>query len=189
VIAIAVANTGNAHLKPAGDLQVRDRTGVVVSRAPISMDTVYAHTDTKVEVTLAKQLLPGAYTVSLTLKYPTYGTSATADNVALAVTKTAAAAGTVGRSANLPQVDQSAPVAGQPKTLIVGLAVTALAAVAFTAWRWRRRKTRSAFVHGTPSAADQHPTSTPAGQILPPAPSHRRGHRRASPPAGRHRLA
>ena len=130
VIDIGVANTGNAHLKPAGELQVRDRNNVVVSQAPISMDSLYAHTDTKVQITLAKRLLPGPYTVSLTLKDPTYGTTATADKLPLTVAKTIAATGTVGRSANLPQVVQSATAAGRNPLLLGVGAVLLLAAFA-----------------------------------------------------------
>lgn len=66
-IAIAVKNTGNVRLKPSGDFVLRDASGAEVSRYPIAMDTVYAGTETFVEVPFAGRLNPGEYMAALAL--------------------------------------------------------------------------------------------------------------------------
>jgi hypothetical protein len=67
LIAVAVRNTGNIHLRPSGDFVIRDTAGNEISRYPIVMDTVYAGTTTFVEVPFSGRINPGDYTVSLAL--------------------------------------------------------------------------------------------------------------------------
>ena len=59
-----------------------------VTRYAISMDTVYAHTDTTAEVTLSKVLNPGDYTAELKLLDPS-GLSATSNRLPLSVAESA----------------------------------------------------------------------------------------------------
>ena len=68
VVAVALENTGNVRLKPVAEFVLLDATGAEVSRASVPMDTFYAHTGTLVEVPLAALLLPGTYSVRLTLE-------------------------------------------------------------------------------------------------------------------------
>jgi hypothetical protein len=66
-IAIAVKNTGNVRLKPSGEFVLSDASGAEVSRYPVVMDSVYAGTNTFVEVPFAGRLNPGEYTAALAL--------------------------------------------------------------------------------------------------------------------------
>lgn len=67
VIAVDVSNTGTMRLTPGAKIVLHDDTGKIVSRATVPMDSFYAGTDTKVEITLASALQPGSYSVDLTL--------------------------------------------------------------------------------------------------------------------------
>jgi hypothetical protein len=67
LIAVAVKNTGNIHLKPSGEFVLRDANAAEVSRYPIVMDTVYAGTATFIEVPFGGRLNPGDYTIALAL--------------------------------------------------------------------------------------------------------------------------
>ena len=67
VVAVDVTNTGNSRLTPAAKIAVKDSTGVAVSSTTVPMDSFYAGTATKVEITLATTLAPGEYTVDLAL--------------------------------------------------------------------------------------------------------------------------
>lgn len=67
VVAVDVSNTGFMRLTPSADLVLHDPTGAVVSRATVPMDSFYAQSATKVEITLETALLPGNYTLDLAL--------------------------------------------------------------------------------------------------------------------------
>jgi hypothetical protein len=67
VVSVAVANTGNVRLKPLVEFVLLDAAANRISQASIQMDTFYAHTSTFVEISLAALLLPGTYSVRLTL--------------------------------------------------------------------------------------------------------------------------
>lgn len=88
VVGVELTNTGNANLKPAGDMTIRDAAGKIVSEAPITMGSVYAHNATRVETTLASILKPGDYTLDITLTDAE--TTATSTGTALPFTVTAA---------------------------------------------------------------------------------------------------
>ena len=91
-IAVAVQNTGNVRLAPSGDLTLFDASGAEVSRATIPMDTFYAQSATLVEVPLAALLLPGRYTIRLTLDDAVQGVTATEPAIVLIVDAPEAAA-------------------------------------------------------------------------------------------------
>jgi hypothetical protein len=93
VVAIAVENTGNVRLKPIGEFTLLDSAGAQVSQASVPMDTFYAHTRTLLEVPLAALLLPGTYTVRLTLDDAAQG--ARADKAAIALVIEAPSEGAV----------------------------------------------------------------------------------------------
>ena len=69
IVSIAVENTGNVRLKPIVAFILSDAKGVEVNRSSVTMDSLYAHTATFVELPLAT-LSPGAYSVRLTLDDP-----------------------------------------------------------------------------------------------------------------------
>jgi hypothetical protein len=66
-VSFAVANPGNLHLKPAGELTLRDSARTEIVRMSATMDSVYAGTDTRLEVPLAQPLGPGVYCAELRL--------------------------------------------------------------------------------------------------------------------------
>lgn len=109
VINVALANTGNTNLKPAGELIISDADGAVVSEAPITMNTLYAHTDTHVSTTLAGALEPGDYTLSVTLTDARTGTTVTGTKMPFTVTTPPAAESTAGTQVSeLPRIVQDA---------------------------------------------------------------------------------
>jgi hypothetical protein len=83
-LAVAVHNLGNVRLTPTGEFVLWDSAGSVVTRFPIVMDTVYAHTDTFAEVPLSERLKPGDYTAELHLTDAS-GLSATSSNMLLTI--------------------------------------------------------------------------------------------------------
>lgn len=66
-LTVGVANLGNVRLKPTGEFVLWDSAGSEVTRYPVAMDTVYAHTDTVAAIPFAQRLNPGDYTAKLTL--------------------------------------------------------------------------------------------------------------------------
>jgi hypothetical protein len=84
-VAVEVRNPGNVHLKPKGTISLRDAAGTIVSQAPVAMDSVYAGTDTLVEVPLAELLGPGDYSVDLELEDDATGARASGAGLPLQV--------------------------------------------------------------------------------------------------------
>jgi hypothetical protein len=89
VVAIEASNTGNRRLTPKAKLVLHDDSGAVVSRASVPMGSFYAHTTTRVEVTLATALDPGKYTVDLDLDDKARDGHASARSIPLTVVKPA----------------------------------------------------------------------------------------------------
>ncbi|GEM_PF-2411585 len=112
-IAIAVKNTGNVRLKPAGEFILRDASGIEVSRYPIMMDSVYAGTETFVEVPFTGRLNPGAYTAALALADSTQGVSAAAHPSSLTVpqVESEGAIQPIGTAPQPAAISQAAPAA------------------------------------------------------------------------------
>jgi hypothetical protein len=94
-VLVGIDNTGNVRLKPAGDVVIRDGAGTEIDRSPITMDSVYAGTQTSIEVILLQPLQPGDYTVSVTLKDDAHDLSVEATALPF-TTATADATGTPG---------------------------------------------------------------------------------------------
>lgn len=148
VIDVALANTGNTNLKPAGELTISDADGAVVSEAPITMNTFYAHTDSHVSTTLAGALTPGDYTLSVTLTDAATGTTVTGTDLPFTVTTPPAAESTTGTQASeLPRILQDA----QSGIIPYLLAVVALLILVILVMMIRRRRQTSA------SASSQAP--------------------------------
>ena len=85
VVTVGVDNSGNVRLKPLVGYVLLDATGIQVSHGSVQMDTFYARTSTFIEVPLAAQLLPGAYTVRLTIEDSPQVMQAVATDVPLVV--------------------------------------------------------------------------------------------------------
>jgi hypothetical protein len=105
IISVAVANTGNVRLKPLVDLTVFDAAGLQVSHASLQMDTFYAHTDTSVEVPMTSALLPGVYTVAVTLDDAVQGAHA-GQSIPLVITAPAVPSPGASGAAGLTVVSQ-----------------------------------------------------------------------------------
>jgi hypothetical protein len=129
IVSIAVANPGNVRLKPAVAFTLIDASGATVSQTRLQMDTFYARTSTWVEVPLAALLLPGAYTIRLSLDDSDEAAAAEAEAIPLMVAADAASATAEAGTPDLAAVDQGA-MAG-PKDPPLGLvALVGLVAVA-----------------------------------------------------------
>jgi WxL interacting protein linking bacterial and host surfaces len=106
VIAVAVENTGNVRLKPIVTFMLADTAGTDVSKASIRMDTFYAHTDSFVEVQLARLLMPGRYTVRLALDDADQDVRTDAASIEIVVEAPTETAAREGASAGLTDVIQ-----------------------------------------------------------------------------------
>lgn len=144
IVSIAVDNTGNVRLKPVVGFTLFDASGAQVSQASLQMDTFYAHTDTFVEVPLAALLLPGTYTVRLTLVDSAQGARADKEAITFVVDAPAERAGPAGAVPALTAVNQ-APGDGRISLPVGAIEVAAavtlsgvLAGVLFLARRRRR---------------------------------------------------
>jgi hypothetical protein len=134
VVSVAVANPGNVRLKPAVEFGLFDATGARVSQATFQMDTFYAWTATFIEVPLAARLLPGAYTVRLSLHDDATGARAGADAIPLIVEAATSADAAVGTGAQLTPVDRGSAAGGGDLVLgWIALATGALLVLALGA--------------------------------------------------------
>lgn len=108
IVSVAVQNTGNVRLKPLVTFTLLDAAGVQVSQASARMDTFYAHTDTFVEIPLAALLLPGTYTVRLSLADASQGVSTDKGAIALVVEAPPETSTGPGGVPSLTEVNQAA---------------------------------------------------------------------------------
>ena len=129
-IAVAVQNTGNVRLTLLGDLTLFDASGAEVSRAMIPMDTFYAESVTLVEVPLAALLLPGRYTIRLTLDDAVQGVTATEPAIVLIVDAPEAAAAGEGLVPGLTEVTQGS---GDTPFALIALVAVLLAGIIIVA--------------------------------------------------------
>ena len=147
IVSIAVENTGNVRLKPVVTFTLLDSAGALVSHASVQMDTFYAHTDTFVEIPLAALLLPGTYSVRLTLDDATQSVQADRAAIALVVVAPPAPSAVQGGTPALTEVSQTP--AGQPSpawgpVLVAGLALGGLGGIGLlTLALGRRRRPRT----------------------------------------------
>jgi hypothetical protein len=142
-VSFAVANPGNVHLKPTGDLIVRDSARTEIFRSGVAMDSVYAGTDTRLEAPLAQPLGLGAYCAELRL---TDAVTKAADHTSCLPFTVTAAAETVGgagsSAAPFAQVAIAA-AADQPVILLVITAAIVLALAGLLLFVARRRRQAS----------------------------------------------
>jgi hypothetical protein len=64
---VDIRNSGNLRVRPSGKIFLY-KNGEEIAQYPISLDSVYAGTETAIEVMLVKALSPGEYTVSVVLQ-------------------------------------------------------------------------------------------------------------------------
>ena len=74
-----IQNTGNIHIKPVGNIELRDIFGGLVTTLPVNADksNVLPSSIRRFETTYANKWLFGRYTANLTLSYGTHGQAIT----------------------------------------------------------------------------------------------------------------
>jgi hypothetical protein len=145
VVSVGLSNAGNQHLKPAGTMTIKDATAAVVSEAPVTMGSVYGGMDTSVAVTLDGLLLPGEYTVTLSLTDAATGVSASITDVPFTVVEAVVEAPSL--IAQLPGIFQDAiekPGLNTVILILVILVILAAVVAVILALRRLRKKTRIA---------------------------------------------
>ena len=161
IVGATIDNSGNRNLRPAGNIVVKDSTGTVVSDAPVTMGSLYAHNITSVQATLGGQLNPGKYTVTITLKDAGSGASAELTDAAFTVEKPLANTG-AGPIASLPQIFQDG--AGGVSAWFwaaVALLVLLLAAGVFFGRRWLlKRRAAAKALAGASTESDSSTEAT-----------------------------
>jgi hypothetical protein len=145
VLTFAIDNPGNVHLRPSGDFGLFDASGRQLSAGPVTMDSVYAGTDTLLEAPLAQMLPEGDYCAELRLVDDETGAAAQIECTAFTVgppppmTPDASSAASLPAPLSLPSTDalrQAVPFIG------VGLIGLLLLVVAFVMLARRRRSAR-----------------------------------------------
>jgi hypothetical protein len=146
-IAVALKNSGNVLLKPAGEFVLRNAEGAEVSRYPVTMDSVYAGSETFVEVPFGGRLNPGDYTIALTLADDSQHARFASPPVSLAVPKPEEEGPIqpIGVAPQVAQINQAptAPAAAGPSLSIVLAGVALTLGVALLGLYFYRRTRRA----------------------------------------------
>ncbi|TVR68572.1 MAG: hypothetical protein EA415_16195 [Sphaerobacteraceae bacterium] len=85
VVALTLANSGNVHLRPEGSFAIRSLSGTTLADTAIGLDTVYARTSTRIEITFTEELPAGEYLIAIDLRDDITGASAAADDLSVIV--------------------------------------------------------------------------------------------------------
>lgn len=85
VVDVRVLNSGNVHLRPEGTFALRSIGGDSLAETEIGLDTVYAGTSTRIEVTFTNELPSGEYLISLNLRDNITGATVEEDNLSVIV--------------------------------------------------------------------------------------------------------
>lgn len=134
VVMFEVANTGNVHLRPAGDFVLR-RVSTEIAAAPVSMDSVYAGTSTLLEAPIVELLSSGDYCAELRLTDASTGASATTECLAFEVP------GPVDAGGPIPEISGvlGGAIRDSPLVVVALLLAAAVAGLFLVIWRRRRR--------------------------------------------------
>lgn len=73
VVGVAIDNTGDLLLRPAGSFTITTEAGTLIDQRQVTMDSVYAHTSTWLEVVLDGPLAPGRYFANVDVTDPDRG--------------------------------------------------------------------------------------------------------------------
>lgn len=148
VVSFEVANTGNVHLKPAGEFVLRDAAGEEIAASEPAMDSVYAGSTAALEIPLASRLRAGDYCAELSLADEESGAADATDCLPFAVEPPPADADGSGDGSQTIPVLQPAidAAAGNPllaaAVAVGGLGLIAAIIAAMMLWRRRRRERR-----------------------------------------------
>lgn len=130
VVSVAIANTGNVRLQPTVQFALFDQAGGQISQTSSKMGTVYARTDTFLEVPLAVLLPAGQYVVRVTLADPKQDLSVTSGALPFGVVAETPISQGGGGSAGLTAVT---PDGGQDGSLAPGIVLFAAVLLALAA--------------------------------------------------------
>jgi hypothetical protein len=144
VVAVAIENSGNVRLKPVATFTLRDAAGAQVSQAIVPMDSFYARTATSIEVPLSELLLPGTYTVRLSLDDARQGARADGGGSFIVEAPLAGSAGGGDAGAGLVPVIQTGQEGSAPFAaglgIIVGAGLALVAVIGLVSLVLRRRR-------------------------------------------------
>lgn len=73
VVAVAIDNVGDLLLRPAGSFTISTDAGATIDSRQVTMDSVYAHNSTWLEVVLDRSLAPGHYFANVDVTDPDRG--------------------------------------------------------------------------------------------------------------------
>jgi hypothetical protein len=146
VVSFEVHNSGNVHLRPAGDFVLRDGGGTEIAASSVTMDTVYAGTSTLLEAPALELLGPGEYCAELTLTDQETGATDATD--CLPFTVVAPADGDGLPFGGLPGVSQVVDAIGGSVPLLPVLILLLLAGLGALLLVFGRRRRRTTVVDG-----------------------------------------
>jgi hypothetical protein len=146
VLSFEVENSGNVHLRPAGEFVLRDAGGTEIAASSVAMDTVYAGTSTLLEASAAELLEPGEYCAELTLTDAETG--ATDATGCLPFTILAPAGDDGSPLGGLPDVSQVVDAIGGPVPGLALLILLLVAGIAAALLVFGRRRRRAAVADG-----------------------------------------
>lgn len=138
VVSVEVANAGNTHLRPTGNMTIDRASGEPVNQARVAMDSVYAGTRTNLEKPLDRLLKPGRYVATVTLRDASK--AAAADSGRLEFTVPPRAASGPRSLAENAQRRPRRPLWANPVTLIIAAVVLVVISSLATVLVIRSRK-------------------------------------------------
>jgi hypothetical protein len=144
-VSFAVANPGNVHLRPAGEFILRDSDWTELVRRGVTMDSVYADTDTRLETPLSEPLSPGVYCAELRLTDEATEAGDHTSCLPFTVAAATQAGGLVDTGPSAVPLVQLAPNATpyQPALLLVAVAILLVLAVLLLLLLRTRRRSRT----------------------------------------------
>jgi hypothetical protein len=142
VLSFEVENSGNAHLRPAGEFVLRDAGGTEIAASSVAMDTVYAGTSTLLEASAAELLDPGEYCAELTLTDAETGATDATGCLPFSILAPA------GDEGSLPGVAQVVDAIGGPVPGLALLILLLVAGIAAALLVFGRRRRRAAVADG-----------------------------------------
>lgn len=165
VISFEVHNSGNVHLRPAGDFTLRNGEGDEIAASAVAMDTVYAGTSTLLEAPGIELLGPGEYCAELALTDEETGATDETDCLPFVIVAPAADDGSLG---GLPTrvVDAIGSSAIFPVLILILLLIFG-AGAAFVVLRRRRRRTAVASGPAGSPTGDSAEGDKSVGAMLP----------------------
>lgn len=179
VVAVALRNPGNVRLRPTGTVAVSDEAGREVARKPVTMDSFYAGTDTRLEVPLDERLAVGRYTIAVSLRDPDHEVDVSVP--ALTVSVTPEAEPLRGPSAGARVPSAISDLLGEdeqtiPWPVVIGLAVVVILLIAtFISRRSRRPVGRHSARRNSESPAPADVPDRATAPAVDPAPDEHRG--------------